>query len=416
MKQLLFALILSFLVSESKLALAKNEHDIKFGAIPIASFDADKGLKYGAVINVLDYKPGTSNYSQYLYLSLSNSTKKTLNLQGVFESETLIPNSTTYIEAAYINDKRLGFFGFNGNQTRFTPAFNKPNNANFQHKNFYNINRGIIKGRFDVQRNIGNSNWRSLTGITYNKFMFHEIAEGEPSLYRKLADWNIIPEKEVNGGDVISFKIGGVYDSRDNKAYCTHGNWFEGFLVYSPNLMKDDSFTKLVLTYRYYNTIKEKTTFTFRISSQTKLGGTIPNYLLTNYYDTQLNRDGIGGAYTLRGIFGNRIASNGFLLGNFEIRQKILALTFLKLDWEVSGTLFTDMAYITQPYEYSLTAVPEAQQSIHFSDEKQPLYMGVGPGINFIYNKTNLIIVNYGFSVKKQYGNGGLYVTSRFLF
>lgn len=392
-----------------------NKSILKFGVIPVLSYDADLGLKYGAIINLFDYKAKKADYSQYLLLRLSNTTRNTLNIQSLFESESLIPNATTFIEAAYINDQKLGFYGFNGIESNYNTKYKNSNSEKFINQNFYTLNRKLLRFRADIQTNL-NSNWRALTGITYSKFILISNKENASSLYDNYVNWGIVNNTEKYGGSVLNFKLGFVYDSRNDKCSCTSGQWFEGFVVYAPPIADMPTFSKMVLTYRHYHSLSKNFTLLFRLSSQTKLSGEIPHYMLPIYFDSQLNQDGLGGAYTMRGIARNRIVADGFTLGNFETRFNIKEFKLWGLDFLISGTLFYDLAYIMQPYNVNMSNVPTAIKHDYFTTKEQPIYMGFGPGINIIYNKNNITTVNYGFNVNKQYGTGGLYVGSKFLF
>lgn len=392
-----------------------EKHKYSMGVIPVLSYDADLGLKYGAVLNFFDFKPHDTDYSQYLVLRGTYTTRNTLNIQGIFESDRLIKNATTIIEAAYTNDQKLGFYGFNGFESNYNPLLIQAGNQQFIDKNFYTINRNLLRFRFDVQKNIF-SQWRVLSGLTFSRYFLGSNNEGQPTLYDYYQQWGIVPENEASGGSLFNATLGLVFDSRDNKTNCKSGQWFEGFLVYAPALLKQTGFSKLVLTYRnYFSFFNDDLTLLFRVSSQTKLSGDIPHYMLPLYFDTQESQNDFGGAYTLRGIARNRIVSNGYLLGNFESRFNIAHFKLL-LDFQISGILFCDLAYITQPYAYSMSKISESEQNIFFNNQKQTLYAGFGPGINIIYNQNNIITVNYGFNANPQLGNGGFYVGSRFLF
>jgi hypothetical protein len=87
-----------------------------FGAIPVFAFDADLGLKYGAVLNFFDYgdRLNMPAYDQYLYFRFTNTTKGSLTMQSVLESETIFSKAKVIAEASFLRDKNLDFFGFNG--------------------------------------------------------------------------------------------------------------------------------------------------------------------------------------------------------------------------------------------------------------------------------------------------------------
>ena len=68
---------------------------------------SDLGFKYGAVINLFDFGDTKfpPHYEQYLYIKLTNTTKGTLNLQALLESETLIKKAKVFAEAEKIANK-----------------------------------------------------------------------------------------------------------------------------------------------------------------------------------------------------------------------------------------------------------------------------------------------------------------------
>ena len=392
-----------------------EKHKYSMGVIPVLSYDADLGLKYGAVFNFFDFKPHDTNYSQYLIFRGTYTTRNTLNIQSFFESDRLIKNASTIIEASYTNDQKLGFYGFNGFESNYMPLLIQPQSQFFLNKNFYSLNRTLLRFRFDVQKNIV-SQWRVLSGLTYSRYFIASNNKRQATLYDYYQQWGIVSENEAAGGSCFNATLGLIYDSRDNKTNSKTGQWFEGFLVYAPALFKRAGFSKLVLTYRNYSSFfNDNLTLLFRLSSQTKLSGDIPHYMLPLYFDTQESLPDFGGVSTLRGVARNRIVANGYLLGNFETRFNIFRFKLL-LDFQISGTLFCDLAYITQSYRYSSTSISDKEQKAFFNDSKQSLYAGFGPGVNIIYNQNNIITVNYGFNANSQLGNGGFYIGSRFLF
>ena len=134
------------------------------------------------------------------------------------------------------------------------------------------------------------------------------------------------------------------------------------------------------------------------------------------FQDTRQEQDGLGGAFNLRGIYRNRIAANGFLLGNIEMRKNILSFNFLKLNWDIDISTFADAAYITREYKIDNSKVPESFRNTLFTNDAQKVNLSYGGGLYIIYNANNIISVNYGISPNKQLGTSGLYVGSTFLF
>lgn len=393
-----------------------DQHQLRFGVIPVSSYDADLGLKYGAVVNLFDFTPKADDYSQYLLVRLTHTTRNTLNFQSVLESERIFPNTITLLEGGYTNDQRLDFFGFNGIESIYNSNYIDSDSPDFIDRNFYSLNRKLIRTRCDVQKKTG-TKFRILLGATFSKFILKSNKTVVNTLYDNYNKWGIISDNELNGGGIFNTKFGAIFDNRNNKSNPKSGQWAEAFVVYAPKIFKQPHFSKLVLTYRYYKSIrKDKATLALRLSHQSRLSGKIPHYMLPIYFDSQLNEDGLGGAYTMRGIARNRLISDGFTLANIESRFDLTHFNLAQLRFMIRGSLFCDLAYLHQPYNFNTSNIPENEKIAFFNTTKQPLNAGFGPGINIIYNENNVITINYGLNTNKQYGEGGFYVGSKFLF
>ncbi len=425
-----YAILIAWLLPTSIFAqndsIPKAKKGLAWGFIPALSYDTDLGLKYGAVINMFDYGNGKHypHYQQFLQIKLTNTTKKSMQLHALFESETLIKEAITIVDIGFWRDIKLDFFGFNGTNTIFNPHFTNPKSQAYINRLFYSHQRRYFRFRFDVQKNIVSKTTRLLTGVSYN---FYKISPQNKLNYKPPADrnlydyynqWGIIPQKETNGGHSAKLKLGFIFDTRNEKCFCTNGNWIETVLIYSQGLAGASSYLKSSLTVRYYKDLisNEKLSFATRLSFQNKLWGSIPFYELPVYYDTRLNQDGIGGAYTLRGVMRNRIAADGFALANNELKLKLFNFSLLRLDFMVAISAFADVAYVLQEYQFSYSGVPVTLVNQFFSTKKQGLNLSYGPGIYIIFNKNNVISVNYGFAGNKQLGESGLYVGSSLLF
>ncbi len=423
-----FLLLTGAINSQTSIEGENVQHDIArryaLGVIPALNFDADLGFRYGGVFNFFDYGQSKSKavYDQFLQVRLINSTGGTLLAQGIYESTTLIKNKLVIAESSYLVDTKMDFFGFNGSQAVYHAAFSNAKHPQFISEDYYTYKRKKIRLRLDVQHRIYQSNWRFLTGYTFNHFRAQPNStpdENSPasSLFENYKEWGLIRKEEMEGGNISLLTVGLVYDTRNQSCYCTDGVWFEGLVYYAPQWLGSQSFSKLVLTYRQHKSIiNEQLTFSFRISSQQKLTGQIPFYMLPTIFDSRLKQDGIGGASSLRGAFRNRLAADGFVISSFETKLKFWQFNLFKQDFFFSAALFYDNAYITQIYQLDLSQVPDKDLSIHFNQGKQRVHHSWGPGLYIVFNKNNIITVNYGFVTNKQDGRGGLYIGSSLLF
>lgn len=406
------------------------KHGFAFGGTPILAYDSDLGLRYGAVINLFDYGTGDNfpNYLQYAYIKLFHSTKGTSNYSIVFDSKKILPRSKVLLEASYMNDIALDFFGFNGTQTVVNANIITRGSSEFKNPFYYTHSRSFFRIRADVQKPIFHNHLRLYLGANYNKInidapKWNKLLSSDElktlsteSLYHAYTENGLIKESQENGGDILHFSLGFIYDSRDNLINCKNGTWIESYLLASPGIKTNPSFAKHIFSYRHYRQLGMNTVMLFRLSSQQKIFGEIPFYYLPQYFDSRQNQDGIGGAFTARGINRNRITANGFLLSNLEIRQKLTSLQLFKLNWDIEFSVFTDASFVTQEYNNFVNDIPIEIINQYHNKEVQKINYSIGPGLYFIYNTNNIISLNLGISPNKQLGSNGLYIGSSFLF
>lgn len=403
----------------------------RMGFIPAFAYDSDLGFKYGMVFNLFDYRQRTptKRYDQHLFLRFTNTTGGSFQVQGLLESETLINNSVTLIEMGHIADRKYDFYGFNGNGSIYNPKHIDSSDPGFLSSNYYAYKRSYTRLRFDNQFKAGNGNLRFLTGFMFNLFSIGSASEssgqneglgekaGTTTLFDKYLDRGVIPGNEREGGMINLLSVGLVYDTRNDLCYCTDGIWAETILFHSPSLLSDNSFSKLILTYRHHaSALNEMLTFSFRISSQQKLGGNIPFYMLPLYFDSRMSQDGLGGAFNLRGALRNRVLADGFVAGNVETKLKLSHFQIFGRELFFSISFFYDNGFVTQEYGIEQGNVPDGELPLHFNEAGMNIHHTVGTGAYIVFNKDNVISINYGVPLDRQNGPGGLYVGSSLLF
>ncbi len=399
-----------------------------WGGTPILAYDADLGLKYGALINLFDYGQPTvfPSYENYTNLRLFHTTKGTSNLSAYFESNTAIKPGKLIAELSYINDQLLDFYGFNGLQTLYNQSITDDEDHEFINVYYYKHQRRLIRARVDAQLPVVWSKSKLFAGIAYKQYRIDEVDfekfgsesdDPQVSLYQQFTDWQLINPDEAMGGSLAQFTLGYLYDSRDNTINCRTGFWVETYLVHTQLLHIKQSFTKHIASLRYYHYWPfSDAVLAIRLSTQHRLQGRIPFYALNTFYDTRLEQDGLGGAFTLRGINRNRIVSDGFALLNTELRKSIFNFNLTRLRWQIDLSLFGDLSYLTQYHEYDQSRIPLSDKDRLISNAPNRFNFSFGPGLYLIYNTNNVISVNLGYSPDNQLGKYGLYVGSGFLF
>lgn len=408
---LLFILKFNFFAQDS---ILKGRRSIGF--VPILSFDNDLGIRYGGVFNYFKYDDSSFNYSENLFVRAFNSTKKSFQIQSVYETDHLLTCAKVFIEGSYLNDRAYDFFGFNG-EAKLNPAHVEKHSPFFIHENYYKIHRELIRFRFDYQRYLTSNKFRLLAGFTFNKLSILQKAT-DLNLYSDYHQFGFIKENEKLGGYVNYITLGLVYEDRDNQVYCNDGNWFESFMLFSPKSISHSAFSKFILNWRLYKKIaSSKNILMLRTSLQGRVSGEIPSFYNSVYTDTKLSQDGLGGAFNLRGYSRNSLVSSGFGLLNLEIRRNVYEFVFKDKQIDVECSVFSDQALVLQKYAIRKDHLTSEILKFYFQENAPNYYLTIGLGTYLVLNKNSVISINYG--VPLGIGNdskGAIYIGSSFLF
>jgi outer membrane protein assembly factor BamA len=413
-----------------------------FGGVPAITYNSDLGFQYGAVLNFFYYGDGKT-YPKYLhniYLEWSRYTKGSGINMLRYDSEHLIPGVRVSGELSYLTEQALDFYGFNGYQTIFNPDLSNDKSTSYISRMFYRMDRKMLKFRGEFMGNLVGKEFRWFAGFEFSniKLATVDIArlnKGKSGanllpdtllLYDKYVQWGLIPQNQKNGGNNMLLKFGVVYDTRDNEPNPMKGIWSELQFLTAPSFIGngDYSYSKLVLTHRQYFTLAPNVlSFTYRLSYQAKLGGTIPFYMLPFEYNSppDYTRDGYGGSKTIRGVIRNRVVGDGVAFGNAEFRWKFLRTILWNQNLYLAWSAFTDGGIVTNDYKVNLSNVPaiyQADASNYFAtnSSKDGLHLGYGSGLHLGLNENFVVALDVAFAAKKEDGKMGLYIGIGWLF
>lgn len=434
------------LLSQSSTDTTKSKNTSKkgwsFGAVPVVAYDTDIGFKYGALANFYHYGDGTiyPAYKHSIYVEWSRTTKGSGINQITYDSKYLIPGIRTSGEISYLTEKGLDFYGFNGYKALYDGQFedDSPENiadSNYLSRMFYKQDRKMLRLRADFMGQIKETPVNWVAGIVhYNSKIdtidIDRLNEGKTGdeklpyvnggLFGNYRTWNVLPQNEFNGGVSTLLKLGLVYDTRDNEPSPMSGMWTEALIFIAPGIFGQDdpSYGKFSVTHRQYFTfVPDKLIFAYRLSYQGQLFNTTPSYMLPIVfnYSRFTDRDGLGGAKTLRGIKRNRVVGEDFAYGNFELRWKFLQTVIWNQNFYIALSAYTDMGLVTRDYKVNLENVPD-EDMIFFPDEKESLHQSVGAGLHFALNENFIVAVDYGLALDKRDGDSGLYIGLNWLF
>ncbi len=402
-------------------------YGLGFGAVPAIAFDSDLGFRYGALANLYWYGDGMPKpfYKHSLYIEWSHTTKGSDMKRIKYDSEYLIPKVRVTAEARLETEQAMDFYGFNGFEALYNPAFADPAGPDYISRMYYRMDRRFLRLKTDFQGQIIGRKLRWYAGFNHYNQTFASVdieklnagkedADKLPDvngLYDNYIDWGVIPEDQASGGFNNIISAGIVADTRDNEPNPNSGLWTEAFLVTTPGFLGNKHpFTSFVMTHRQYFTIfPKRLTFAYRVNYQTTIGGNIPWYMLNFNFNTLETREGLGGSKTLRGVLRNRVLGEGYVLGNMELRWKFLNFRFIGSDWYLALSPFLDAARITKPFEY--TKVPQMLQG-----DPDGWHLGYGAGLHIAWGENFIVAVDYGLAGDKRDGTKGLYIGLDFLF
>ena len=409
---------------------------LTFGALPAVAFDTDIGLKYGVLTNFYLFGDG-STYPKYLhsfYFEWNRTTKGSGLLQFIYDSEYLIPNIRLTAEASQFTEQALDFYGFNGYRAWYNPNFEDVDHEDYISRMFYRHDRKVLRLRTDFQGSIVGKKLRWLAGFEYNGFKVKTVdidklnkdkkdedkLPPEDLLYDKFVQWGVINQDEKDGGNHTMFKLGLVYDTRDNEPNPMRGVWSEIILLTAPSFTGNEpSYTKLAMTHRqYFTLVDEVLNLAVRLSYQPKIGGKIPFYALPYVYNTSVNilRDGLGGAKSMRGILRNRVVGEDMFYGNVELRWKFFRKVVGKQHLYFALSPFVDFGQVTRDYKFTYdTDNPEAREWFSRGNNEH-LHLSYGVGISGVLNHNFVAHVNYGRAVDRRDGKSGLYIGLNYLY
>ena len=430
-----FFCILEMAGQEADSTVQKIKKGWSFVPFPVLGYDADMGFQFGALCNAFYYGDGSAypEYMHSIYAEVSWYTKGSAVYQLFYDSRHLIPRGLRITaDFAFLTEKALDFYGFNGYQTAYHPEFEDDESDEYISRMFYRQERKLFRAVIDLQGKLFFPRLRWLAGVSYfNVYTAtvdidninrgkkdDEVLPDTALLYDDYAGWGLIGDKEKNGGNIAMLKIGVVYDTRDNEPAPNKGVWSEVLLLTAPAFLGNHpyAFNKIALTHRQYITlVSRKLVLAYRLSMQTTLGKAAPYYILP-YQFTSFSKttkpDGLGGATTIRGVLRDRVVGDGTAYGNIEIRYQFLRTILFNQNLYLALHLFYDAGQVIIEREVDMDLVPydERVSEDYFDQTHDSLHQGLGLGLRVGLNENFVLVVDYGMALDRRDGRSGLYV------
>ena len=427
---------------------------LSLGPLPIIAFDQDRGLQYGALLNIFDFGDGSyyPHPRQQWYVEAAAFTKGTRQFFLTYDTRNLIPNVRMSLAATVMMDQAMDFYGYNGYQAIYQAdsvnywqnRSNKDGMPSEYMTAFYRLDRRAVSVKADFVGKLPWKNWFWQGSYLVSNYRYRPIdrdiinkgrPDNEkfhgPTLYEKYIDWGIIPEtdlsdpeKKLGGGFVSAPRIGLMYDSRDFEAAPSRGIWAEANFAFAPKFLgTTHSFNRYMLIWRHYIPIaNENLVFAYRLNYQGSIGNYLPFYMMPVFstIGREWERDGLGGYRTIRGIMRGRIQSLDKAFFNTELRWRFTRFTVANQNVMLALNAFVDGGLPTRFYDNfyrgNAPVAPEMYKKYVNISERNRLHVAAGGGFRVIINRNFIIAVDYATPFNNQNGNGGMYINTGYLF
>ena len=452
-----------------------------FGGLPVVGFNTDLGFQYGIVGNVFNYGDGSRypGYNQAIKVEASTFTQGSSTFQIFYDDKASLPKGIRLTtDLSYMPSRADHFYGFNGAMAAYNsdyenfkkfvnnPKAKNPFNEDYISRMFYRQKRNLLRFTFDLQQNIGKTNFRWLAGVGVYWFQMgsvdieklnknkdeEKLLPDVNTLYDNYVNWGIISDKEADGGLNTFVKFGAIYDTRDIEANPNKGIWTEVLFNIAPAMFGASdgmSYGLLAVTHRQYITlVPNKLTVAYRLGYQGTLFGEVPYYVqpfMISSFSAATNSDGLGGAKSFRGILKTRVVGSHVAYGSLELRWRFVNFTVGKQNIYLTLAPFVDagsaivqmkkdeinyaisqleLPYDDRPDEFKVgyeNANGEfvqqgADDFFNTARKADKLHIGYGAGFYFSMNHNFVVAVNYGRAADKNDGKDGVYVTIGFMF
>lgn len=417
-----------------------------FGVLPSVAFDADLGFQYGALTNIYYFGDG-STYPDYLhsfYAEAAYTTKHFGIFRTSYDSKYLIPNHRLSVDITYLPDQMCDFYGFNGYNSYYNPAYSDQNDPAYITRAFYKYRRDLFRFSADLQGEIKKPwYWNAGLGLLYfgvgpvnidrlNKFTRDEedFLPDTITLFNQYVSSGFIKPSEATGG-VHPYLHGGItFDTRDRQQNPRRGIHADAFFTYYAGLGSMGSFNNLKFNaaWRHYlPIIANRLTLAYRVGTQLNIAGVSPFYLntyLNQLYMQRVVYEGLGGANSVRGIMRNRILAPGVAFANIELRTQLFSFKVGKNLFYIGLNPFVDAGMVVQPYEdeiHLLNTTNPTLNDINPYAIDRGLYaphFGGGCGLKVAMNDNFVLSVDWATAFDKQ-DNGkfsNLYIKMGYMF
>lgn len=369
----------------------QQQQGLAFAAVPSLSFSSGEGWEYGGKIFLYQYGSGTPRpYRWHLLLNGARSTERKKDYYAFLDIPHLWGTGTRLSLRVEYKDFGLDEFYGLGNLPEYHQAFTSPGDPDFLSREYYNYKHRWTAGYINAQFPVFAGRLRFLAGLAGLR-----TSVGAYPLPNRFAAASPFG---TAGGWSSYARIGLVRDTRDAEAAPASGSWSDLLLEKSARVLASDyDYNRITVTDRRYFRLLPRLVFAQRLLIE-HMSGHPPFYEMTVLSGSWQRFEGLGSNQSMRGVPRLLFAGTTKLLGNFELRCRLLDRRILHQDLTFYGHLFLDGGKVW------LRGDPATLDHLHFSQ---------GAGLHVQW-KTDLIgALDIG---RSQYKDFAIYLTFGNLF
>lgn len=327
---------------------------LAFAVVPSLSFSSGEGWEYGGKIFLYQYgSVAPRPYRWHLLINGARSTEQKKDYYAFLDMPHLWGPGTRL--ALRVENKDFGldeFYGL-GNTPDYRKAVTSPADPGFLTKEYYNYRHRWSAGYINAQWPLFAGRLRFLAGMAGVRTVV-----GAYPLPNRFA---AAPPFGAAGGWSNYARIGLVHDTRDLEAAPSSGSWSDLLLEKSAHILGSDyDYSRITLTDRRYFRLLPRLVFAQRLFFE-HMAGRPPFYEMTVLSGSFQRFEGLGSNQSMRGIPRLLFAGPTKLLGNFELRCRLLDRRILHQDLTFYGHLFVDGGKVW------LRGDPASLNHLHFS-------------------------------------------------
>lgn len=351
----------------------------ELSGIPALNFDADEGVGYGAIAQLVAYGADSARaYRWMLQPTLFRTTRGRSDVTVFLDGPQLVGGGWRLTAFAGREHHRATSWYGVGNATARDTAREDGADAYY-----HRFGRRQLRATADFQHGLGTLPIRVLVGGGASRAAvdLSPYDEGTTLLAEELAGVTPPPVRTTWA------RAGLVLDTRDREVGPTRGRWAELLVQRADDALGGDrDFTRASVAWREYHSLSPRLVLAGRAVLQ-QVAGDVPFHELSTIQGSFKPTEGVGGAGSVRGLPKNRYAGEGIALYGAELRWRARDLRLRDREGALVLSAFADAGRVWE-------------ERIRASELASDLHAGAGVGARLALGRTFVVALDVAHSAQ----------------